>query len=656
MRRTAAALLGLTLWIAALGVMTIFVQRRLEVSSDLRLFLPSPTTREKRLLLEDFGEGPASRVLVVALDGATPEELADVSRALVAALRGGEKFRFVTNGEVSLDSLPDELLPYRFLLSRTFDDQPLNAEFLEAQLVARTRDLASPAGLILEPWLPRDPTLELPKLLESWQPLREPRREFDVWFDGAGARALLVAETRAPAFDPAGQRAAIEELERMFGALDARGSIHMTVSGAGKFSDLMETRTRAETTRLGGAATIGMIILLLLAYRRIGSVILTLLPLASAGLAGLAAVSALFGSVHGITLAFGFTLIGVAQDYPIHLLSHRRPDAEPDAVARALWPTLATGIASTCISYLTFLFSGVLGLAQLACFTVIGLAVAGLTTRYLLPSLTDKAGSDHGNSLLLQRLWDSVARLPHPGWAGGVLVVLCVGIVALAPQPLWENALGGLTPVPADLLAQDQELRAQLGTADLRYMLAVTADDEETALESLEKLDAPLRELVQRGAIRGYDHAARYVPAAATQRIRQAKLPDAQALRAMLETAQARSPFRAGVFEPFLEDVTRARELAPLTVEQIGDTALGTEIELLLRRSSGAVTALVTLSGVDDAGALQQLALKAASESLVVRQRTRILWMLGAASILLVGVVAFALRSGRRVARVIAPM
>jgi predicted exporter len=27
----------------------------------------------------------------------------------------------------------------------------------------------------------------------------------------------------------------------------------------------------------------------------------------------------LFGAVHGITLAFGFTLIGVAQDYPLHL-------------------------------------------------------------------------------------------------------------------------------------------------------------------------------------------------------------------------------------------------------------------------------------------------------------------------------------------------
>ena len=46
--------------------------------------------------------------------------------------------------------------------------------------------------------------------------------------------------------------------------------------------------------------------------------------------------------------------------------------------ARRVWPTLATGVVSTCIAYLSFLYSGVAGLAQLACFTIAGLAVAGV--------------------------------------------------------------------------------------------------------------------------------------------------------------------------------------------------------------------------------------------------------------------------------------
>ena len=120
-----------------------FVQRELVLGTDLRLFLPSPTTPEQRLLLEEIGEGPASRVLVIALEGAAPSELADASRALADALRESERFRFVTNGETSLDALPESLLAYRYLLSPTLDTHALDADYL------RTADRSARSGSVL---------------------------------------------------------------------------------------------------------------------------------------------------------------------------------------------------------------------------------------------------------------------------------------------------------------------------------------------------------------------------------------------------------------------------------------------------------------------------------------------------------------------------
>src|SRR5688572_30213363 len=423
MKLTRSALLILALWVVLLAGLTWFVQRQLQVGADLRLFLPGPTTPEQRLLLEEIGEGPASRVLIIALEGAAPETLADTSRAFAESVQSNPHFRLVTNGEMSLDNVPDELLAYRYLLSPTLDSRPLDAKYLHEELIARARDLASPAGAFLEPWLPRDPTLELLKVLQRWQPMQEPNRLFDVWFDRDGRRALLLAQTKAAAFDPDQQRLALAALDEALKEVAGDSTIKMTVSGAGKFSVLMEARTRGEAQALGAAATVGMIVLIFIAYRRLGSVVLSALPLASAGLAGLATVSALFGTVHGITLAFGFTLIGVAQDYPIHLLSHAHANRTPLQAARELWPTLATGVASTCIAYLTFLFSGVIGLAQLACFTVAGLAVAGLTTRFALPVLMDDSGRDFGDSRWLDRIWTRMERLPRPYWAGALAIV-----------------------------------------------------------------------------------------------------------------------------------------------------------------------------------------------------------------------------------------
>jgi len=307
MNRSLPSILLLIGWTVVLFALGWYVQRDLVVGTDLRLFLPSPTTPAQRLLLEEIGEGPASRVLVASIEGAAPEALADTSRALVTALSGSKNFGIVTNGEMSLDAIPERLLPYRYLLSPTLDTQQLDAHYLHEQLRARAEDLASPAGAMLEPLLPRDPTLELLKVLQNWQPMHEPNRQFDVWFDGEGKRALLIAETTAPAFDPDRQRIAIDELRKTFASLNTDGSLKLTVSGPGAFSVLMEGRTRGEAQALGTAATVGMIVLLLVAYRRIGPVIVSSLPLASAGVAGLLAVSLLFDAVHGITLAFGFT-------------------------------------------------------------------------------------------------------------------------------------------------------------------------------------------------------------------------------------------------------------------------------------------------------------------------------------------------------------
>lgn len=667
MKRTPRALLLFAAWVVALAILGWFVQRQLIVGADLRLFLPSPTTPEQRLLLEEVGEGPASRVLAIALEGAPPGQLADISRELVAKLHGSREFRLVTNGEFTLDSVPDELLPYRFLLSPTLDAQRFDAQYLHAELLARARDLSSPAGSFLEPWLPRDPTLEMLKLLQRWQPMQEPRREYDVWFDRNGRRALLVAETQAPAFDPDRQRAALTELQRALTTAASGAPVSMTVSGAGKFSAMMEARTRGQAQALGTAATVGMILLLLVAYRRIGGIVLSILPLASAGLAGLAVVSALFGTVHGITLAFGFTLIGVAQDYPMHLLSHRRPGEDPVQIARHLWPTLATGVASTCIAYFTFLFSGVIGLAQLACFTVAALAVAGLTTRFGLPPLMDRAAQDFGASPFLDRLWKRIEVLPRMHWVGVIVATVALAVIALAPQHFWENDLARLTPVPEDLLMQDQQLRAELGTADVRYLLVVDAADSDGALKQLEALDPALRALVARNAIGGYDHAARYVPSSATQLRRRHRLPDNASLRDAMRDALAGTPFRPDVFEPFAQDVARARKLPPLTIETMRNTSLGASMDMLISQRRETTNALVTFSGVQDVAALRAFATapgnnvhlldtKGESEALVAAQRTRMLWTLGVAAVLLVGVIAFALRSKSRVLRVLAPM
>ncbi|MFE0501159.1 MMPL family transporter [Lysobacter soli] len=667
-RRLALALL----WLALLALLALFVAPRMQLSGDLRKFMPAPQTPAQKLLIDELGEGPGSRLLLLSLSGEAPETLATQSQALrerLLAARVGVDvpFKLVANGaDLGLDAIPPRLRPYRYLLSPTLDTQRFDAAFLRRELDARVQDLGSPAAAMIEPLLPSDPTLETLKLAQTWQPANAPQRLHGVWFDRAGREALLAVETHAAGFDPEGQQAAVDAIHAAFDAVSANTKTTLTLTGPGAFSVEIGGRTAREASLIGTIDSLVFVLLLWIAYRSWKAPLLGGLPLASAGLAGLGAVALAFDGVHGITVAFGFTLIGVVQDYPIHLFSHQRAGVSPWASARALWPTLGTGVASTCIAYATFLVSGVDGLQQLAVFTVVALATAALVTRFLLPALIDPSPRDAADSRWLARCWNALARWPRMNaTAACIVAAIAAAIVAFAPGTFWQNDLARLTPVPPAALAQDARLRGELGAPDVRYVIALEARDAEHALQSSERMIAALERLRAQGVVGGFDLAARYLPSAATQRARQAKLPGDDELRAALHDAMSSGAFNDDAFDDFVRDVAAAREASPLTTADLAGTPLAASTEGLLLQREGHATALVALSNLRDLAAVARVAqahgaqlldLKQASESLVAQYRERVLWALALAAVLLAAAVWFALRSPRRVLRVLAPM
>ncbi|WP_442683147.1 MMPL family transporter [Stenotrophomonas sp. JC08] len=666
MRFSAYHRIGLAIgWLLLLALAGLWLGGRTQVSSDLRKFMPDARTPAQKLLLDELGEGPGARLLMVALSGAAPEQLAAQSHALRDTLAADPQFELVANGaQAGLDAFPERLLPYRYLLTPLPADA-FSSSNLREELQARLQDLGSPAGGLVEPLLPSDPTLQVLRVAEALQPATAPQRIDEVWFDHTGTQALLLLQTRAAGFDPGAQQAAVDAINAAFAQAAGDSGSRIELSGPGAFSVKIGNRTADEAGLIGTLDTIGMILLLWIAYRSWKMPILGFLPLATAGLAGLGAVVLGFDGVHGITIAFGFTLIGVVQDYPIHFFSHQRPGRSPWDTVRALWPTLGTGVIATCIAYLTFLFSGVDGLKQLSVFTITALLAAALATRYLLPALVDPATRDFADSQRLARLWQYTRHLPRPRRALLVLALLSVAVMVLAPGAFWQNDLGRLTPVdPADL-ARDAQLRSELGAPDVRYVITVRGADAQAALAASEQLAVALDAQVAAGALERYDLAARYLPSARTQQQRQQQLPDAVTLRDALAAAVADTPFVEDAFEPFLADMATARQAPALQPRDLHGTPLAGAVDGLLLQGDGHATALVSLSGLHDVAAVaatarqhgaELLDMKQASESLVADYRGRVLAALALAVLLLSLTVWGALRSMRRAVRVLLPM
>ncbi|HEY8683578.1 MAG TPA: xanthomonadin transporter, partial [Rhodanobacter sp.] len=258
-------------------------------------------------------------------------------------------------------------------------------------------------------------------------------------------------------------------------------------------------------------------------------------------------------------------------------------------------------------------------------------------------------------------------RLPRPRWIPIAVALAIVLMLLVAPGPFWQNNLAALTPLPQDMLLHDARLREALGAPDVRYLLVLQAPTEQGVLALSEQMQPKVDALVAKHAVDALELPARYLPSLALQRARQRKLPDRASLRQSLGEALQGLPFRADLFQPFLDDVETARQLPPLTPERYAQTPLGQRLAAMLVQRDGHWLGLGTVSGVHDVAALRALGenthgsvrlldLKAASESLVAVYRTRILQALLVASVLLVLTITFALRSLRRAWHVLAPM
>jgi predicted exporter len=143
-----------------------------------------------------------------------------------------------------------------------------------------------------------------------------------------------------------------------------------------------------EMTWVGGGATVGILLLLLLAFRR-WRVLLAFVPVLVGMLFGAVACVALFGHMHVMTLVLGSSLIGVAVDYPLHYLSKSwslKPWHSWPALRMTL-PGLTLSLITSGIGYLALAWTPFPALTQIAAFSAAGLLGAYLSAVCLLPAL-----------------------------------------------------------------------------------------------------------------------------------------------------------------------------------------------------------------------------------------------------------------------------
>src|SRR5256885_4822694 len=315
--------------------------------------------------------------MLIAIEGGASLELARFSRELARALASDPRFDYVINGAAEFTQGARELgLRYRYLLSTTSSAERFSEQSLARALRENLERLATLEGAAFKATLARDPTGELRSLVEA-AVQGAPASRHGVWFSGDGARALLIAQTAASGIDAVRQQEAADALTDAFRLTGAGPEYRVLISGPGVFAARTRAAIEHDTRWLTGVAGALVLVILIFVYRSPAPVALSALPVLTGLLVGFAAVSALFGTVHGITLAFGATVIGEAVDYPSYVFTQRKPGESVSDILARVWPTLRLAVLTTVFGSLALLLSSLQGLSQLGVLSVVGVLAAG---------------------------------------------------------------------------------------------------------------------------------------------------------------------------------------------------------------------------------------------------------------------------------------
>jgi predicted exporter len=572
-----------------------------QLNTDVLALLPvNEQAPEVTLATRALSDRAARQVVVLvgAKDWADARSAAAAWRQAVAASGAPLVLSGVPSG-TDLASTLAYYRPWRDRFLTSAQRERLAAEPVASQVQSAIAALYRPGmGAKLSDWI-SDPLALWP----DWWAARsgESRarlRDGELWVSGDDKEwVVLLCETKGSAFALSGNAVLGAALQA---AADAarrvQPEVQLLAAGVPLHAEAAAVQASREVNTIGWGSLAAVLLLVWLAFRSFRPMALVAVSLAVGTATAVSVTAWVFGEVHLLTLVFGASLVGVAEDYGIHYFAMRQaqPGAQPRRLMALLLPGLVLALSTSVLAYLVLGVAPFPGLRQMALFSAVGLVAAFLTVACWFPWL------DRG-SIAPSRFAEAVAaslprwpRLRAPMWVWGL-------VLAFTAAGCWQlrgsDDLRQLQSSPAELVRAQVDVGRLLGLPGVAQFYLVRGSSADEVLVREEVLKQRLDGLVKEGRLVGYSAVSDWVPSLARQQSN-AEL-----------SARVESQVLSGV-GGLLGEALRRPDFAsqPLALEAwLAAPVSFAGRKLWLGDINGAKTSVVMLRGLHDVNALPLL-------------------------------------------------
>ena len=407
-----------------------------------------------------------------------------------------------------------QLFPFRYQLldPQTKHILTVNPKDLIAQ---NLEILYSPIGQMQSSDLERDPLLLFSRYFNALNPVKlNVEQGVVILHDDQKYWVVLLTDLQ----DKTGKLEKLESLLDLVGRARSQAQASggdLMVSGFPLFTAAGSQSANQEISIVGFGSSAGIVLIMLLTFRSLRPLLLSFLAIGCGMFSALVLSVLFFGKINIITLVFGASLIGVADDYAVHFFcdSFGSEDWNPRRGLRYILPGLFIGLLTHLLSYAGLGFSPFPGLQEMAFFSAIGLLVAWLTVVMLFPVLLTGFKPEHEPKILkLTDYWQQ--HWPHwllknKRWLSVTMVVFITGgIWQLTPR----DDVRLLQSAPPGLIKTADKIKKLFPLSQDNQFFLVSGNDQSDWYHNEQQLLKRLEGLRQQHALKYYQGISNFWP------------------------------------------------------------------------------------------------------------------------------------------------
>jgi len=491
--------------------------------TDITRFLPDNSDTRSLHLSALFKGTDISRSMILDI---TPDVSVPASDAVAFSDHFAESlnetglFRSIQNGKLDADiqgQYYKYYFPNRYNMASSIPENSLPEILCEKGLALAASDLRrkliSPLSAYYKNLASHDPLLLFPRRLEAIQEMGaaiQPTQTNGRFTSPDGRSFLILAQTHTDTFDTIEQRRIIDTIQERFtrqnGAFEQKFALDYT--GVNRFSLAAERLIKRDINQAFILSSLGIIIIFLAFFRRVRILLITFSPAIAGLLFALGISTAVLGKLHGITIAFGATLIGICIDYPIHLLNHcRLSNTWSGKLPKDLRNSLVMSCLTTLIGFAALGFSSFPGIRQIAFFAFSGILFAFVFTLLIFPGLAQWAVGNAGGRV--DMIAGGVTRIRigismrRKTVLIAVAILCCAALIPLKDLEV-KTDVRALNSTDPETVQVDQAIRNKLPSSGFPLVIMTSGATEQEALEQNDTLFIRLEELKTSGEIQAF--------------------------------------------------------------------------------------------------------------------------------------------------------